>query len=148
MLMTFCPLTCVVRITSYKKEKHYIIRNNRNLDIYGKKKQWPTSVLLINIDTISTEIQKEESYRYFFSVDIYNIFILKICFISWYANCCYGKRGLFFFLNVSEPEYHIALPQQPVWTVLDIHWPILSTFRKLLYRGRVAVFKHCYQYIQ
>lgn len=25
------------------------------------------------------------------------------------------------FLNVSEPKYHIALPEQPAWTGLDIH---------------------------
>lgn len=34
-----------------------------------------------------------------------------------YYSC--GNRG-HLTLNVSEPEYHIALPGQSVWTVLDI----------------------------
>lgn len=49
MLITFCPLTCNVRVTSYKKEKkHYIIRNNRNLDIYGKKQKTMTHIRSLN----------------------------------------------------------------------------------------------------
>lgn len=61
--------------------------------------------------------------------------------------CSDGNSGHFLFLNVSQPKYHIALPEQPVWTVLDIHDLFHQHFKKSLYRGRVAVFYHYYQYI-
>lgn len=58
MFITFGPFTCHIIITSYKR-KHYIIGNI--LWMYTVKNRTMThSTLLINIYTISTEIQKQD----------------------------------------------------------------------------------------
>lgn len=80
----------------------------------------PHPFFLINIYTISTEIQKRDHTDLFLSTDIYKNISIKKNQLTCILYCRHGNRGAF-FLNVLESKHHIALPAQPEQTVPDIH---------------------------